>query len=48
MAKFKVENSDAIIEAEDQFEAEAFLGLKLIPIDAPKKAKAKTGEAAAE
>jgi hypothetical protein len=46
MSRFSVEGSDAIIEADDQAQAEAFLGLKLIPLDAAKKPKAKQDEAA--
>lgn len=36
---FKVEGSDDLIEAEDKEQAEAFTGLKLIPLNAVKKAK---------
>jgi hypothetical protein len=44
MGRFSVEGTDAIIEADDQAQAEAFLGLKLIPLDAPKKPKVKPDE----
>lgn len=46
MARFSVKGSDAIIEADDKAQAEAFLGLELIPMDeAPKKSKVKADEA---
>jgi hypothetical protein len=42
MSRFSVEGSDAIIDADDQTQAEAFLKVKLIPLEEAPAKKSKS------